>query len=248
MRVCSRRRCCGRRNDPMIDSLRRLVSAPRCLLCAGQAEHLLCPACNDDLPWNRCACARCARPVASTAMRLCGPCAHRAPPFDAAIAAFRYAAPVDQAIQRLKYSADFLAARWLGEALACSVSDSVQAPGGSPLPQLLVPVPLHAGRLRRRGYNQAHEIARVAGRLLGIPVRPGLARRLLATADQIGKSAAERRRNLRGAFAVAPGAAGARIALVDDVMTTGSTLAELAKACRTAGATAVDVWVVARVE
>ncbi|MFX8887419.1 hypothetical protein ABTM83_20595, partial [Acinetobacter baumannii] len=75
------------------------------------------------------------------------------PPFDAAVAAFRYEAPIDRAIQGLKYNADFLAARWLGESLGETIRDS-----GLAQPDLLIPVPLHAGRLRRRGYNQAQEL------------------------------------------------------------------------------------------
>jgi ComF family protein len=181
-------------------------------------------------------------PLAGSSPHLCRRCARRAPPFDAAIAAFRYAAPVDLAVHRLKYGADFLAARWLGEALAAAV----QADRELPLPELLIPVPLHANRLRLRGYNQAHECARVVARSLRLALRPQLARRPRATEDQIGKSAAQRRRNLRGAFTVDAAITDRRVALIDDVMTTGSTVSELARACRRAGAAHIEVWTVAR--
>jgi ComF family protein len=181
-------------------------------------------------------------PLAGSSPHLCRRCARRAPPFDAAIAAFRYAAPVDLAVHRLKYGADFLAARWLGEALTAAVQTDRELP----LPELLIPVPLHANRLRLRGYNQAHECARVVARSLRLALRPQLARRPRATEDQIGKSAAQRRRNLRGAFTVDAAITDRRVALIDDVMTTGSTVSELARACRRAGAAHIEVWTVAR--
>ena len=227
----------------LIEPLRQLVGSARCLLCTGRSSRLVCPACTFEMPWNHWACHLCAAPVVSPDIALCRYCARRAPPFDAAIAAFRYAAPVDRAIQGLKYNADFLAAHWLAESIVSAVRSRQRV-----LPELLVPVPLHRSRIRRRGYNQAQELAKLVGRELGLGVKPRLAQRLRATEDQIGKSAAERRSNLRGAFAVHESIQGRRIALIDDVMTTGSTLAELARACRKAGAVTVEAWVVARVE
>jgi ComF family protein len=227
----------------MVDGLRRLVATPRCLLCAGRSEALICQGCRNDLPWNRCACPLCARPLAAPEMALCAACIRKPPPFDAAIAAFRYAEPVDRAVQRLKYGADFLAARWLGEALA-----DVAGTRRPSSPDLLIPMPLHSGRLRRRGYNQAQEIARTVAQRTGIALHPQLAHRIRATDDQIGKTAVQRRRNVRDAFAVDAAVCGHRLALIDDVMTTGSTLSELARVCRQAGAKSVEAWAVARAE
>jgi ComF family protein len=115
-----------------------------------------------------------------------------------------------------------------------------------PLPELLIPVPLHRRRLMRRGYNQALELARVLKRTLALPVEAGAATRLHATPDQIGQTAAQRRRNLRNAFAVDTKVAGKHIALLDDVMTTGATLAALARAARKSGAAKIEVWALAR--
>jgi ComF family protein len=227
----------------LIDPLRQLVGSSRCLLCSGSCRSLICGPCHADLPWNRLACRLCARPVPSSAVETCRYCARRPPLFDATIAAFRYAAPVDRSIQGLKYNADFLAARWLGDALTASVQDR-----GGAAPDLLLPVPLHSARLRQRGYNQAQELGRIVGRRLAIPLRPQFARRQRATEDQIGKTAHQRRRNVRGAFVIDRAIEGRRIALIDDVMTTGSTLGELARACRQAGAAEVQCWVIARVE
>ncbi|HWY24950.1 MAG TPA: ComF family protein [Nevskia sp.] len=222
--------------------LLRLVLPEQCSLCHQPSRFPVCAACRAELPWNRIACPLCARPQDAGTGYICGSCAQTPPPFDSGWSAFRYATPIDQAVQGLKYRAGFRSGRWLGQEMAQAL-----ARRSRPLPELLLPVPLHAGRLRRRGYNQALELARALGQTLSIEVAPQLARRLRATEDQIGKSAAERRRNIKGAFAVEAGRLdGRHIALVDDVMTTGSTLAELARVCRKAGAARIEVWTAAR--
>jgi ComF family protein len=121
------------------------------------------------------------------------------------------------------------------------------------LPALLVPVPLHDARLRDRGFNQAAALARYAGRMLGIPCAPRALRRVRDTPSQTALSEPERHRNVRGAFAVngpkaLRGLSVARhVAVVDDVMTTGSTLAEIQSVLLAAGVRRVDQWAVARV-
>ena len=229
-------------DDPWFPEVQNLLLPERCVLCRASCEHTLCTPCRDSLPWNRLACPRCARPQSTAPAHLCADCAAEAPEFDAAWSAFRYAEPVAQAIHRLKYHADFRSARWLAEEMV-----SALAARPEPLPDLLLPVPLHGRRLQKRGYNQALELARrLAGRLV-IEVDIKAARRLRATEDQIGKTAPERRRNVKGAFAVEPARVRDKhVALLDDVMTTGSTLAELARACRKAGAARIEVWTAAR--
>ena len=119
---------------------------------------------------------------------------------------------------------------------------------GAERPQALVPVPLHTGRLRERGYDQALELTRPLARRLGLPLRDDLLRRARATAAQSTLDAGQRRRNLRGAFAVRGHCAlPAHVALVDDVMTTGATAHAAASALLRAGVARVDVWVCARV-
>jgi ComF family protein len=114
------------------------------------------------------------------------------------------------------------------------------------LPALVIPVPLHDTRLMRRGYNQALELAHGMQRVLDIEVDAGAARRLRRTRDQIGLNPAQRRRNVHEAFAVDARVAGRHIALLDDVMTTGATLADLARAARHAGAARIEAWALAR--
>jgi len=221
--------------------LRRFVLPLRCLLCgASGAEGIdLCAACAAELPRNRSCCARCALPLA-TAAALCGECQRRAPPWDAAWAPFRYGWPLDRLESRYKFGADLAAGRvlstlWLRE--PCPIK----------LPQLLLSVPLHRSRLRRRGYNQALELARPLARAAGVPLRHDVLLRRRSTAAQTELDATARRRNVHGAFALREGVAlPAHVAILDDVMTTGATLAECARVLRRAGVARVDVWSLAR--
>jgi len=171
---------------------------------------------------------------------VCGRCQRRPPRFDAALAALAYRAPVDWLVQRFKFDGRLACGVVMGELLADAVSASDR-----PLPDALIPVPLHAARLRERGFDQARELARVLGRRLTVPVAGNCLSRIRATAAQTGLDAAGRRRNLRGAFRV-QGTPPARVALVDDVLTTGSTMGECARALKRAGCGRVEVWVAAR--
>ena len=197
--------------------------------------------CAGDLPRNRICCPRCALPL-STPAPLCGECLQQPPPFAAASAAFVYAAPLDQLMTRFKFGASLAAGRVLAEAWIGAICDA------PPLrPDALVPVPLHAARLRERGYNQALELARPLARAASIALRPDLLLRQRATVAQSDLDAVARRRNLHGAFVVpASMPLPAHVAVVDDVMTTGTTLRECARTLRRAGVARVDVWVLAR--
>jgi len=140
-----------------------------------------------------------------------------------------------------KFRGRLNAVRLLGQLLAGSILASGQA-----LPDVLVPVPLHRGRLAERGYNQAHEIGRVVGRVLALPVDPDCCERRLATLPQAALDVAERRRNIRGAFGVRVPLPWRHLAILDDVVTTGNTVEELARVLRRAGAERIQVWAVAR--
>jgi ComF family protein len=146
---------------------------------------------------------------------------------------------VDRLVQRFKFGGDLAAGRWLGERLAGHVR-------GSARPDVLVAPPLAPMRLRGRGFNQAHELAKVAGRVLGVPVaRRGLSRQR-DTTPQPGLGRAARLANLAGAFECRIDLRGRRVAIVDDVFTTGATAEALGETLRRSGASSVDVWVVAR--
>jgi ComF family protein len=221
-----------------------LLWPARCLACGepGSRDHDLCPPCRASLPWNRAACVRCALPLpASDGTATCGRCLRRPPPLDQVRSACLYGAPLDRWLPRFKFHHDLAAGRLLAQLLAAACADA-------PRPQALVPVPLHRARLRRRGYDQALELAKPLARALDLPLQSRLLQRVRPTVPQSELSAAARRRNLRDAFVVAADAAlPAHVVLVDDVMTTGATLHAAARALRRAGVARVDAWVCARV-
>lgn len=216
-----------------------------CVLCgaAGQPDVGLCIACESDLPFNPHACVCCANPLAATvrAPYICGACLRRRPHFHAAYAPFRYGYPIDRLIHGLKYRREAACGRVLGGLLARRLLLR-----STPPPQLIIPIPLSTRRYRERGFNQAIELARPIRAALGIPVRTDLLVRQRDTKEQTGLRQKERRRNVRGAFAVAADPGARHIAILDDVITTGSTANELAKVLRRAGATKVEVWAIAR--
>ncbi|MCB1560745.1 MAG: ComF family protein [Xanthomonadales bacterium] len=226
-----------------LDSFARVVLPPRCLLCTrpGTGGRDLCLACHQDLPFNRSACARCGIPLPTPA-KACGACLKRLPPFDVTHAVFRYGAPVDSLLMRHKFHGDLAAGRVLGELFA----DELSTLSGSV--DTLLPVPLHPKRLGERGYNQSLELARPLARRSGLPLLVDGLRRQNATTPQTGLDRKARQQNLRGAFAWKGGRPPpGRIALIDDTMTTGSTVAECTRMLKRAGAEHVEVWVLARV-
>jgi ComF family protein len=214
-----------------------------CLLCLepGQAPALdLCRGCEQDLPRTLRGCAICAAPVAGPTIA-CSSCLARRPAFDAAFAPYRYEFPLVELIHRLKYGNHVAIARILGSLLARRIAER-----GPPAIDALVPVPLHPSREARRGYNQAVEIARFAGQVLSLPVASGLATRVRATEEQAALPAIVRRVNVSGAFAVRDVPMPPAVAIVDDVLTTGSTADALAREFKRAGCRRVEVWAVSR--
>jgi len=232
-----------RKVDGLRRRLLRALLPLRCLLCGadGAAGRDLCAGCARDCAINSPSCPRCALPLATPAP-LCGECVERSPPFTSAWIPFRYAHPLDLLEARFKFRNDLAAGRVLAELMIERAH--VDKPAR---PVVLVAVPLHRSRLRQRGYNQALELAKALGAALRIPLAGDLLVRMRATTAQTGLDAAARRRNLRGAFAVAAVRdVPQHVALVDDVMTTGATLRECARALRRAGVARVDIWALAR--
>jgi ComF family protein len=165
---------------------------------------------------------------------------------DAVVFAAPYAGTARELVQRFKYRADFAAGRMLSDLLAERVAAAF--PGGAGV-DLLVPVPLHRRRLAGRGFNQAALLARDVGRRLGLPVGVATLARARATRNLAGLHPEERVNELREAFTVRRQgvAAGARVLLVDDVLTTGATVSGCSHALKAAGAAWVGVAVAARV-
>ena len=217
----------------------RFFYPPICVLCGGQgsAGRDLCADCFGELPWNRHPCPRCAAPLPPDAdTPLCGECIKRLPSWDEAMSPLAYGFPADKLVQRFKFEGDLAVGRLLGSLLGEYLA------AGDAKPDCIVPVPLHAARLRERGFNQAVELARPVSKRLKIAVRLDVCERSRATQVQSKLDADERRRNLKHAFSVKAPVQGLHVALLDDVVTTGATAESLAKTLREAGARRVSLW------
>lgn len=209
-----------------------------CVLCGGRgSEGLVCEPCAGDLPWVRECCARCALPLAHGGT--CGECLRRPPAFDGAVAAFEYRFPIDRLLHRFKFGGDLAIGRWLGEQLAGRVR-------GIASPEVIVAPPLSPRALRERGFNQAVELAKCVGGALDVRVELAALRKVRETAPQRTLGRRSRQANLRGAFVCDLDVRDARVAIVDDVITTGATAGAVAAALRRAGAASVHVWAAAR--
>ena len=215
-----------------------LLFSGSCFLCRGEAADILCAQCDADLPRLKGPlCPRCA--LASPGGVTCGRCLTQPPHYDATIAALAYAFPADVLVHSLKFRSELALAPLFATLLAEKATARERV-------DFLVPAPLSAARLRARGFNQALEIARHAARATGVQLSPGLCERTRDTPAQIDLPMDERVKNVRGAFNCVRLLGGARIAVLDDVMTTGATLGEIAATLKRAGAAHVENWVLAR--
>jgi len=228
----------------LLDARRRgkkltsLVFGGSCFLCRGASSETLCAACERDLP--RLASPRCPRcALASPGGAVCGRCLAASPRYDATVAALAYQFPADALIHALKFRGELALAPLLSHLLLREIPSSTRV-------DAVVPVPLSARRLRARGYNQALELARPIAARQGARLDFGVCERARETPPQTDLPWAERAKNVRGAFRCTRALAGATVAVVDDVMTTGATLDEIAGTLKKAGAARVVNWVVAR--
>ncbi len=216
-----------------------------CILCRAQTDlpQDLCQRCKDDMPILPQTCPRCAKTFTTLGLP-CGACLRQPPPFDAAFALFAYQKPVTKMIMDLKFQAGLVNAKILGTWMAETIQTTWYQ--GRALPACIIPMPLHAQRLRERGFNQSLEIARPIARRLKLPLDITSCARVKATAAQAMLPAEQRIDNIKNAFRAANTLAGQHIALLDDVTTTGYSMAELANTCKQAGAARIDVWYCAR--
>lgn len=245
-----------------------------CILCGNSCQHsfCLCIACLDELPYIDSACTACGLPLDTSARSdICGACISSPPPIlqrrqtgstekvgnagdvvenavenavkrtGQCISLLHYESPVDYLIKRMKYHNQLSVAELLGKLIAKKIKQY-----NAPLPELLIPIPLHVDRLRQRGYNQAAEIAKAVSRDLRIPLNLTACSRIKSTIPQFDLPASERGNNIKNAFAASKQIQTKHIALIDDVMTTGSTVWEVANILLESGASQVDVWVCAR--
>jgi ComF family protein len=238
-----------------ISLIKQAVFKQHCLLCASPKAnspghplsnsshefdspsiHEVCTACLNDLPWHpKTSCPQCGL---SSDGNVCGSCLNSSPDFDATRAVFLYAYPIDAMMLRYKYGNSLNLGDTFGEFLAEKTNfESVD---------VIIPMPMHPQRLKERGFNQALEIAKVLTKNYKKKLDYKSVTRQTLTPPQASLPLKERVKNIKGAFKVNADLAGKRIAIVDDVMTTGASLNELAKTLKKAGASHVECWVIAR--
>lgn len=220
-------------------SLVNTLFKQKCLLCDAQSDaleaniHAVCKACLNELPKHpKTSCPQCGL---SSGGQLCGSCISSLPDFDATHSVFLYDFPIDSMMQRYKYGSMLSLYAFFGQMLSEKVDmGSVD---------LIIPMPMHPARIKERGFNQALEIAKVFGKEK-LDYKSAVRQKL--TPPQASLPLKQRVKNIKGAFAVSANLTGKRIAIVDDVMTTGASLNELAKSLKKAGASHVECWVIAR--
>lgn len=220
---------------------KHILPSQPCLLC-GAATHRQgwCEACDADLPFHDFPqCPVCALPTPNG--EICGHCLQQPPHFSRTIAAFDYAFPLDQLVQALKFGNKYLVARPLVQHL----NEQINSRALQSMPDFLLAMPLHRDRVRERGYNQSMLLAKELAKHFKIPILAAC-HRLRNTQVQSTLPWKERSKNLRNAFQCSAEVAGKHIAIVDDVMTTGSSVNELSKALQNSGAREISVWVIAR--
>ena len=211
----------------------------RCAICLSVHDGGFCHSCHELLPWIGIACEICRLPLASPG--ICPQCLRDPPCWDNMVVPFEYAEPVSHMLRQLKYRDRLNAVPALAEVLAEQVLRRSIS-----LPEVLIPIPLHASRMRRRGFNQAALLAAETGRLLGIPVDPELLLRTRATPTQTRLAVPMRKKNLHDAFAVKALGRYDAVAIIDDVVTTGATMDAACQVLRQCGCSRISAWAVAR--
>ncbi len=232
----------------LFDTLTYRLLPGACLLCGLSAKHDidLCNSCERSLPRLGLHCDICANPLNTPG--ICGRCQTKRPAFNTVQTSLLYQYPVDLLLQRFKFGGQLAAGKVLSQLLAKHIEEQVDDKKAT-LPELLIPVPLHWKKRFTRGFNQSEIITRELSRQLNIKYCRGAVKRVINTTPQHNLSRKERQRIPYNTFA--PGRAssmlqGARIALVDDVLTTGSTAQALSRCLMKEGAKSVEIWLLAR--
>jgi ComF family protein len=227
-----------------INIIQDYLLPPTCILCGnpGYDSRDICHSCYTHLPRNNQCCYRCGEILTASGIAplVCGRCLSSLPAYDRTYAPFIHQGAMRHLISALKFGSQYKNARLLGMLLAEQLKQNVE------LPELILPVPLHNSRYRQRGFNQAIEIARTVAKELRIPLDLYSCKRHRHTLHQSQLSAEKRRKNMKNAFSIIKPIHIKHIAILDDVMTTGSTAHELASVLKKAGISQVDIWVCAR--
>lgn len=211
-----------------------------CVLCSTYHRGVcgVCTSCQTLFKTIKNACIICNLPLLDENFKLCGRCIRDKPAFDKVYTRYVYEEPLRTLMQEFKYREGIFLDNLLSDMMLEAIPSSYQ-------PDCLVPVPMHATRLRQRGFNQAAQLAKILAKKTGIPCQTSICQKIIHTNTQVTLNRKQRQKNLRNAFTVSPNAF-EHIVIVDDLLTTGSTVEELAKALKKQGAKQVDVWCCAR--
>lgn len=215
-----------------------------CQLCGTAASATICTACVRDLPFRLrqgCTCCGQMGDEQSLEGETCGDCLAVPPKFDVTQSAFLYAFPLDKLMQSFKFNANLALLDLFVDHFVSTLKNNVAT-----MPDVIIPMPLAKKRLATRGFNQSALLAREIGKRLNVKVESHGLLRVRETPPQAGLNRSARLKNMKGAFDCAQNLSGLRIALVDDVMTTGATMSDAARALKKQGAAIVDAWVIAR--
>ena len=202
----------------------------------------MCQECISELPYKNQSCSRCAIPLESSNSPVCGHCLTKPPSYDVLLSPFEYHFPLDKLITELKFRQKLYHAHTLGHLFSQYIQSKA-----TPLPECIIPVPLHPKRLQQRGYNQSLEIARVVSKKLKIPIDRKLCERIKNTDPQSGLDAKSRQQNIKNAFKVKRHHHYNHVAILDDVVTTGYTVEAVAEMLRQQNIKVIQVWSIARV-
>lgn len=224
----------------------QLVLRPsHCYLCDSINNHpeiAICEACISELPYKNQYCSRCALPIETDDSPVCGNCISNPPSYDILLSPFEYQFPIDKFITELKFRKKLYNAATLGHLFTQYIKAQAK-----PLPDCIIPVPLHPKRLQQRGYNQALEIARSISKNLKIPIDRQLCQRVINTEPQSDLTADERQKNIKNAFKINQQRHYKHVVIFDDVVTTGQTVEVLAALLREHNIKIIQVWSIARV-
>lgn len=217
-----------------------MIFTQLCLLCGTETNQGFCQYCSSTLPFNKTCCSRCALPI-TTAQTLCGECLKHPPSFDRSLSPFLYQTPISLLIKSLKHQGQLTNARLLANLFSKQF----------PLPpniDMIVPIPLQPKRIQLRGFNQSSELARQLSKTYNIPWKSNILFRYNDKHQQQGADRKTRLTNIKQAFYVKQPLRSnqQRIAIIDDVMTTGATANDAARALKDQGASHVEVWAISR--
>jgi len=232
----------------MVSTLWQFLFPAGCLLCSASSSQskndYLCDSCLADLQNNKHACFLCALPMIETQLTmLCADCVKSPPAFDRCFSVFVYAQPLEWMIQQFKFNEKLSYAPLLSSLMLRYLQDNMQQQLKA---DVIIPMPLHPRRLKERGFNQSLLLLESVATEMGIPIDSSSCQRVRDTPHQTGKTAQQRRKNIKGAFQFDNQKGYKHVIIFDDVITTGSSVGELSKVLKRSGIERVDVWSLAR--